>query len=103
MYLALQAVGEQLAHAAEAAAETGDVCSLNRCITVSGIIEINDTADADDQRLQGRCDLLSGCCDFHVAGIFVFPASGIFLPELISLMQVFFWKRSTALMGSFTA
>ena len=80
MYLALQAVGEQLAHAAEAAAETGDVSSLNRCITVSGIIEINDAADADNQWLQGSGDLLSCCCDFHI-----------------------FWKRSTALMGSFTA
>ena len=87
MYLALQAVGEQLAHAAEAAAEAGDVSSLNRCITVSGIIEINDTADADDQGLQRRGDLLSCCCDFRIAGIFVFPASGIFLPELISLME----------------
>ena len=87
MYLALQAVGEQLAHAAEAAAEAGDEGLLDRIVTVPGIIEINDTADADDQGFQGRCDLLSGCCYFHIAGIFVFPASGIFLPELISLME----------------
>ena len=87
MYLALQTVGEQLAHAAEAAAEAGDISPLNRCITVSGIIEINDTADADDQGLQGSGDLLSGCCDLHVAGILIFPASGIFFPDLISLMQ----------------
>ena len=87
MYLALQTVGEQLAHTAEAAAEAGDVSPLNRGITISGIIEINDTADADDQGLQGSGDFLSGCCDFHIAGIFVFPASGIFLPNLISLME----------------
>ena len=87
MYLALQAVSKQLAHAAEAAAEAGYVSSLNRCITISGIIEINDTADTDDQRLQRSGDLLSGFCDFHIAGIFVFPTSGIFLPELISLME----------------
>ena len=87
MYLTLQAVSEQLAHAAEAAAETGDEGLLDRIVTVPGIIEINNTADADDQGLQGRGDLLSGCCDLHIAGILIFPASGIFFPDLISLMQ----------------
>ena len=87
MYLTFQAVSEQLAHAAEAAAEAGDEGLLDRIVTVPGIIEINDTADADDQGLQGRSDLLSRRCYFHIAGIFVFPASGIFLPELISLME----------------
>ena len=87
MYLALQTVGKQLAHAAEAAAQTGNIGLFNGIFTVPGIIEVNDTAHTHDQRLQRSGDLLSRFRDFHITGILVFPASGIFFPDLISLMQ----------------
>ena len=87
MYLALQAVGEQLAHAAEAAAQTGNIGLFNGIFTVPGIIEVNDTAHTHDQRLQGSGDLLSCCCDLHITGILIFPASGIFFPDFVSRME----------------
>ena len=87
MYLALQTVGEQLAHAAEAAAQTGNIGLFNGIFTVPGIIEVNDTTHTHDQRLQRSGDLLSRFRDFHITGILIFPASGIFFPDFVSLME----------------